>query len=360
MTREELDREIERTPNGKEKMALLRKGWEMADREKDYDGQIEYRLEYMSQAAFYDDVLEIYIVYPEVLRLHDNYIKESGYDYNTRDILWNYKWLLENAADFYQISIQQFEAFFEDCKRRYMENNYSLRPLYGFRFIFYANINQEKCLDAYKEFNNLRRDHMSDCHACERSKEVDFYLGQGELGKALTKAAPVVDGQLTCAEQPECTLGAFMRYYNEQIVQGDTDYIEPASELCETLRKIIEKKGTATFHIPDILFFYAMEKPEKALKYYAKNCTFFENNRNPVYRYHFAIAALAFLKNLGDKKTYKMKLPSDFALYRSDHVYDVKELRNYYYNGALEIAKKMDERNGTTVFQDTLSKMISV
>ena len=52
MNKAELDREIARTPNGRQRMELLRKGWEMADANKDYNGQMHYRLEYVHDAVF--------------------------------------------------------------------------------------------------------------------------------------------------------------------------------------------------------------------------------------------------------------------------------------------------------------------
>jgi len=358
MNKAELDREINRTPNGKHRMELLRKGWEMADANKDYNGQMYYRLEYMYDAFFYEDELEGYVIFPEILRLHDQRVKEYGYDGKTYDVLWKYKWILENAASFYQISIQQYEMFWQDCKKRYMQNNYSLRPLYQHRVVFYDNIDKRIAEEAYREFLNCERDSMSDCHACERSLEVDYFLGRGEIGKAVNKAAPLIDGELRCAEQPECTLASFLRYYNEKILEGESDYIEPASELAETLRKAIDRKGIATFHIPDVFMFYGLANPTKALNYFKKQWPFFEEHRVPRDRFWFGIATLCFLRNLKDKKTYKMTLDSAYPFYNEKNTYNVEELINYYKTKTLEIVEKMDGRNGTTYFYDTFCKLV--
>lgn len=352
MNRVELDRTIKQAPHGHQKMVLLRKAWELADKEKNYEAQIDYRIEYMSESCFYDDTLEIFIIYPEILKLNDQYVKEHGYDPDPLSILWCYKWLLDNAKDFYQISIEQFELFFEDCKKRFLRNGFSLRPLYQHKYAFYLRINKDIAKDAYAEFVNCERDDMCDCHACERSTEVKFFLVMNELGRAVSKAAPLIDGQLSCEEEPENTLGEFLEYYNEQIALGERDYVEPASELCETLRRSIERKGIVPFRIPQVLLFYALENPTKALNYYKKNWSFYEECRNPVTRYWFAIATLCFLNNLGDKKTYKMKMSPSYPFYNVNDVYDVEILRKYYKDAALDIARKMDKRNRTTAFTD--------
>lgn len=356
MNKAELDQQIRQAPNGKSKMELLRKGWEMADQNKDYDGQITYRMEYMHEAVFYDDVLEIYIIFPEILKLHDQHMKEYGHDPYTRNIMWRYKWLLENAMDFYQISVKQYEMFWQDCKKRFVQNNYSLRPLYEYRFIFYANIDAHKAAEGYREFWNCKRDMLSDCHACERAREVNYLLGIGDFQKASEWAEPLINGILSCAEEPECTLGYFLRYYNGKILEGDHDYAEPAGDICETLKKRIAQKGIATAHIPDVFMYYALENPTKALNYYKKHWSFFEKNRNPENKFRFALAVLAFLYNLKDKTTYKMTLDSSFPFYNENNIYDVEVLRAYYRDKALDIARKMDARNGTCVFYDAYQK----
>ena len=354
MDRIELDELIEETESVTERLPLLRKGWEMADAQQDYESQIQYRLDYISDCCFYYDVMEIYVIFPEVLRLHDAHVKEYGYDSMTSSILWDYKWLLENANEFYQISVKQFETLYEDCKRRYLEQGYSLRPLHSYRFTFYLNIDKEKAKEAYVDFYNSRRDWRSDCHACERCKEVQYFLGIEDFGRASRAAQPVIDGQLKCAEQPECTIGDFLRYYNEKLLEGDADYADPAGNLCEKLKRIIERKGTATSYMSEILLYYALEKPEKALTYYKKHGLYFEESRNPLNKFRFALAVLVFLSNLHEKDTYKMELSTAFPFYREDDTYDVKELINYYMEKVRDLAQKLDARNGTEVYTQRL------
>ena len=352
----EIDREITAAAHGKDKMKLIRKGWEKADADKNRHKQIQYRLDYIEESVFYDDLLEMYIVYPEVLKLHDEQIKDRGYDELTTDILWQYKCVVENAKDFYQVSLKQYEMFFADAKKRYMENNFSLRPLYQHRFTFFKEVDKEEAAKAYKEYLKCKRDRLSDCLACERSIEVEYLLSIGEIGQAAKKAEPLFEGEMRCGEEPECTYGRFLRYYDEKIVEGDEDYIEPASNLCETLRAAIARKGAVAECIPDVLMHYALTQPTKALNYYKKQWPFYESCRNPHMRYSFAMAAVCFFNSLGDKKTYKMSLNSGFPFYNESNTYNVEELKAYYANSALDIAKKLDNRNGNTLYHDRFMK----
>lgn len=357
MDRMELNRQIRMTPNGRARMDLLRKGWEMADQEQDYDAQISYRLDYMHQSVFYDDLLEIYIVYPEVLKLHDRHMKEFGYDRNTRSIMWKYKWLLENAADFYQISQKQYELFSQDMKRRFQQNNYSLRSLYEYQFVFWQGADAEKAAEGYRLFSDSRRDTLSDCQACERAREVDYFLQKNAPEEALERAQPLLDGRMRCSEEPECTSGFLLRYFAQEIARGDMTHQELAEELCEKVKRGISRRGIATTHIPSVLLYYALTQPAKALNYFKKYWHFYETNRNPNTRYWFALAAVCFLKQLGGRKTYRMSLDPAFPLYNEKNVYEVSALRAYYEKAGLEIAAKMDQRNGNSLYADRWKDM---
>ena len=356
--RAELDSLIDQTPHGETRKSLLRKAWELSDAEHDYPWQMYYRLEYMDEVCFHGDCMESYIIFPEILKLYDEEIKKRGQEEYESNILWKYKFLFDNAPEFYQISIQQYEKLWQDAKQRYQKCGYSLRPLYQNRHSFYENIDSEEAEKAYQEFEKCPRDSMSDCHACERGHTVNYLLHKYGLEKAIEYAEPLMNGQLSCTEQPEAVKGNFLEYYCLGIIEGKKEYVEIAASLCEDVRKSIDKKEVALFHIPTVLLFYVLAKPRKALNYYKKYCNFMEENRNPNTKYWFAIAVLRFLKNLGDKKTYKMILPSSFALYNEDDIYDVESLRKYYMDAAVDIALKIDNRNGTSVYMDRLNRFL--
>lgn len=357
MDYQKINEEISVAPHGKEAMKCIRKGIELADKKGNKNMQIKYRLDYIEEAVFYDDHMEMYVMYPEVLKIYDEEVKERGFSDRTRSVMWEYKWVLENAKNFYQVSVKQWEKFYEDAKQRYLENNYSLRPLYQYRCGFYKNIDRNEAKKAYQEYLNTRRDSLSDCPACERAIEVEYLLAVGEIGKAANKAESLLERQMTCEEQPECTYGNFIRYYNEKIAEGDADYIEPAANLCEALKTAIARKGIATEYIPTVFMHYTLTSPAKALNYYKKYWSYYETCRNPQTKFDFAVAAVRFFGNLEGKETYKMSLTSDFPFYNESNTYNVAKLKAYYENTALDIAKKMDARNGNTYYMDKFLKM---
>ena len=349
---DEIDELVESTTHGRNRMELCRKAWEKADKYEYYMQQMYYRLEYMRESAFYDDNLEMYVVYPSILKLHDQHIKEYGYDSFTETVIWRYKWLLGDAADFYQISQKQFEMFSEDFKKRCIQNGYSLRSYYQKRFEFYKYIDAEKAAECYHQFLKCNRDDLSDCHACERYTEVEYLLNIDELAQALDKATPILRGELTCKEEPEGVYGSLLRYYNQKMKKGNMEYKEAAGEICEKLRQSMVRRGVAEDCAVDILMYYSLAEPNKALGYYKKKWSLFETNRNPEVKLHFAIAAMQFFNNLKGKTSYKMSLDATFPFHNEKNVYNVAELKSYYRTAAEEIAEKLDQRNGSSHYMD--------
>ncbi|MBQ9984524.1 MAG: hypothetical protein IJP29_08035 [Lachnospiraceae bacterium] len=345
---------------GIERMKIYKRGWEEADKCKDYNNQIEFRIEYMQDACFYDDVMEIYIVMPELLKLHDEYMAEYGENPYTGSVMWNYKWILGNAMDFYQITEEQFEAFTADFKNRCLQYGFSLRTYYEYCFMFYKFSNWEKADYSYKMFMKCNRDRLSDCIACERDVEIDYLLAVGDIEKALLRAKPLLNRNMTCAEVPEITYGKFLRYYNFQIADGNNEVIEIANEYSDKIRNSITRKKIAQEYQGDVLLNYSLTNPTKGLTYYKRNWGFFEKNRNPVQKFYFAVGVIRLFKNMNDKSIYKMKLPSNHPLYQEGNEYEISTVQKYYDNYAIDMAKKLDYRNKNTYYMDVYKRYVEV
>lgn len=67
----EIAKQLPFTEHGAPRLALLKKAYEIADQENLTDYQIDMRLDYIDEATFYDDIMLIYVLFPEVLKLHD-------------------------------------------------------------------------------------------------------------------------------------------------------------------------------------------------------------------------------------------------------------------------------------------------
>ncbi len=350
---------LEQANNGKPKMELYRKAWEIADQCHNYKEQIMNRYQYMYEAAFFEDMMEIYLILPEMLKLHDRHMEEFGEDNNIIHILWAYKWVLENAVDFYQITVDQFESFCEDYEKRCIAAGYSLRAYYTYRFCFYKNGDLKKAEDSYKKYLKCVRDEFSDCEACERNLEVGYLLERGMEEKARERAKPLFRGMLTCVEVPEVTYGSFLRYFDLQIAQGKVEYIQEAEQFVNKVMHAIKHKDICKEYVGDVFMFYVLTESSKALNFYKQYWRHFEENRNPIQKLYFAMAAVRFFDLLKDRTTYKISLASSFPLYKQDNIYEVDVLRKYYEDYAVTLCEKLDKRNGNQVFGEKYQILVN-
>ena len=352
--------EYRELPDGELSIAYLRDAIREADESEDYDWQLDLRSELMSQCNFYSDALEIYVIMPQMLKLYDEHTARFGENRHTHNVLWHYKWLLETAQDFYQISIEQFEGLARDFIQRCQREGYSLRPYYSSMFSFYKYIDWEKAESSYRQFLKEERDSLSDCAACERHKEVDYLLDCGDLERAKQRARDLFDRKLSCKEVPEFTYGIFLRYYNGKLCKGERDYERDAHTCCSQVINAIRFRKLAEGFSGDVLLYYSLTDSKKALDWFKQRWAGHESDRNPMSRLYFSLGAVHFWKKLQEKgSTYRMKLPSAFPLYREDGVYDLARLREHYETEALACIRKLDERNGTRCFMDVYEGMIA-
>lgn len=359
MNYSEIDKEISKASHGKEKMSYIKKAIELAKQINDTDSYIQYLIDYNHECTFYDDVMELYINFPTLTQANDKFVAESGVDYHTFDVLWQYKWVLENATSFYQISKEQFDLFLADAKRRFIENNYSLRPIYQNEFVFYKNIDTDRANQAYHSFLSEKKDSLCDCNACELSTEIQYLLDTENLEQANKKAEPLFTNKLSCGEEPEITYARFIQHYDKLILEGHIEYIPTANSLCAKLNQAIYRTAIATECIPYILMHYTITDIHKAIAYYKNHWSLYESYRNPNMKFYFALAATRLFSNLGENQSINVILPSTFPLYSEDNTYDTTTLMEYYKNAALDIAKKFDIRNGNTIYKDKYIQYIN-
>ena len=55
-------------------------------------------------------------------------------------------------------------------------------------------------------------------------------------------------------------------------------------------------------------------------------------------------------------ETVSLAMPKTFPLYREDGQYNTAELAQWFHEGALEIARKFDERNQSSYYQNKMQR----
>ena len=95
---------------------------------------------------------------------------------------------------------------------------------------------------------------------------------------------------------------------------------------------------------------YVHSRPSHSLRIYKKHWKECHEEHNPGDRYDSFKYIACFFKGLWKEKstdTVKLMLDSSFPLYNKENIYNTRNMAEYYYKEAEEIAKKFDKRNGT-------------
>lgn len=341
--------EYELLEDGAPKMAGIKKAIQIADEEKDAYWRLVFRKEYIREAIFDDDTLQAILLFPEYAALYDAYSKTFD-DYPAINFLWAYKWIIETAQDFYQVSYEKIIEYFEDFKKRCIENGFSLRSYYMKSAEFFKYIDIEKSKKAIEEFEKQRIDDLSDCDACELSTQVYFELNYGNSQKAFTLIQPILSGRKKCGEVPHSTYRYLLDYY---IKQND---MENASVYEKLLLKEIKNIAHLT-SVSKLLKYYTYVDINKGIRIFKEYLPLDIQTKNPIDKFNFELQAYYLLKEAKkcrNKKTIQLLLDKKFPLYKENGVYEFDELITFFLKNVTEIAQKFDKRNKSNYFSNEI------
>lgn len=360
---DELKERYENLEHGKSRIAGIRDAIREADKHNDLPFQVYFRMQLCHESNFYDDSMDMMIVFPEALALVDKHPDIPATHYNDDvykdgidQILWVYKWILGACIDYPQIPLEDCMNFFEDFKKRCLAYGYNLKPYYSNLAWLYKYIDVDKQEQYLKEFAKLPRDGNADCAACDRNAEIDAYLKKGDLKTAERLARDIENFTLTCGDRISAWLrmkGYFMVYYMDQ-----KDF-ETAERYCRLIERNLN--GETEFEKwDDFLYCYTHTNMGKALKIYKEHWKDWIKERCPNDSFDHDCSCWVFFRELAKerkRKTIKLNLDSTFPLYREDDTYVIEELADFYYKRSLDTALKFDKRNGSDWFQRELERV---
>lgn len=202
-TVKELRDQARALPYGPARVALLEAAVAQADAGGDLDEQYDARQDLVTAATFSgrDDLMLVH--YTWSLAAHDRHPGR----FDTAELLWKYKWVVGNAANFPDISRVQIEELFDDMERRFRAFGSNLQPVYLQRQSVYAALGDaDRAEAAHRVFQRLPREMLSDCAACEAGELSDYESDCGRFEAALAAAEPVTAGRLHCTHEPHRTI----------------------------------------------------------------------------------------------------------------------------------------------------------
>ena len=250
--------------------------------------------------------------------------------------------------------MEQVQAIGEDYKTRILRNGYSLRSYYHRWSVECVWMRQyDKAKEYIDKMLNEKIDDQS-CEACELNFMLDYYLETGQFDEAYSRAQPLINKQVTCYE---ANLRAYLKlaYYAQKAGKP-----EIAADMCARAEEALvgrEKDEYLLLYLGLFIAYYMMTKPERAWEY-AERCIGWSLRTNTLKSYRFSCDMVEALK-YETRPEVSLSLPEEFPLYRPDGIYQVNELRNYFYQQAEELACRYDARNGNSGYMDRLKDLMS-
>lgn len=334
--------------HGEERYKYLKKLIAEEDVAHNYSEAFELRYKYIGESVMHDDLFKGIIMFPEFMAYYDAHSDVC----DQHSLMWAFKWILEDVVDFYQVSCEKIEEYFEEFRRRCEEYGISLRTYYMKKMNFYSFMDIEKTKQCQKHFRKLERDELSDCAACELNNDICMELRYGSEKKAMEMLTDMLRRGISCAEVPEVTFGECVKHFIQ------TGNISEAEYYAEMMMPMIKgEESTFLKEISNVLLLKALTSLNEAYDIFKRSINVFLESKNPDMRFHFANAAARFFDAAisDDHKKVVIKLPHSFPLYNSENEYELEKMRDYFADIAKNIADKFDERNGSDYYNDLLN-----
>ncbi len=331
-----------------DKLNYLKKCIAEADKEKDAKQMVTLRHDYIYQSVFHGDNFKGIIMFPEFMKVFD----ENPGVFPPSSFMFPFKWILENTSEFYQVSVEQIDRYYERFKKYIEKFGYTMRTYYLKKYHSYLDIDREMAIESFKKFEDFKRTDMSDCAACEMNAKISYEARFGSVKKAVAMFNSMIDQGKHCAEVPQVTYAALA---DELTRLGLYDEAEYYADMFLSLTDGDE--ANFMVEISSVLILKTITDFNAAIEIFSRCAGIFSRLRNPYFKCYFANAAYRLFDRAGkeDIEEIRLRLPSDFELHEPDGVYQVGELRRFFKEITDDITKKFDERNGTDYFSQRIN-----
>lgn len=339
---QELTKAYEALAHGAARLDGIQHAIDEADAAKNASWGLEFRYAYMEEATFHDDNYKSILMFPATLALYDaNPQLQEEFQYK---MMWAYKHMVEHCVDYYQISSEQTDAYFDAYKERCNRYGYTLRSYHMKRMMYYYYADRSKALESYHAYRDTQRDKLGDCVACETTAEMKFELAFGTEEQALALARPILEGELSCGEIPEVTYCYLMQYYMNR---GDHTN---ATHYARLMHPLIQGNPAYLMENSELMRYYAATDLIRGVQVFRACVGMFATAHNPRFRLYFCNGAAKLFAAIHTPETLHLRLPKALACWREDGVYDTQKLSAWFQKEAEELAALFDKRNGTDFY----------
>lgn len=344
-----LRQEAETLPQGAVKVSLLEQAIGQADQLQDVGLGYQLRKQLMD-AAFHNHPDLMLVAFAWCLAQYDRDPRRFAQD----DLLWEYRWIIIQVADFPEIDRPRLEQLSADMERRYVEAGASLHAVYQYRRMLMETMGDRPAARAaHAAMRECRRDARSDEPTDIAHHDLMYYVFLGQWRNALRAAQPILDGRIgpdqlpwTLAEVlfPLLRLGRIDEARAHQrrgyrLVSRESHFVLSQAH---HLRFVVltgdlaQAKRLVERHLAGALDYMLLNE-----------------------RFAFLLAARLWTDSLLQRSTkrIKVRLPPGPPPPDAQGKSEVRQLGQWFTEQAHAIARRFDARNGNDYFQRQLDEL---
>ncbi|MBQ7003001.1 MAG: hypothetical protein IJN57_03375 [Oscillospiraceae bacterium] len=333
--------------SGVSRLQAIRSAIAEADQKNNLYWRFRFRFLYVKESIFCGDRYFAMICFPEILSLYDEYEDLQNDEETAYQMLVAFKWIVEAAPEFPQISKAEIDSYFRLFKRRLREQCCSPSIYHMKRNLFYIHCDPAIAAAEFYRFLEAPLDDISDGRALYYDQQVIYYLSIGEEEKALDAAKDIFSGKLTSNALPQATYHEFIKFYLK------TGRLSEAAEYAKLTERRVNKDPYYLDIIGTLMTLYSILDPEHGKALFHDNYPIYADSKNPSLRMQFAIGAYHLFRSLADDAALPA-VPKDTDLYPVFERGAVREAERCFYEAAHELASAFDQRNGTDDFMTML------
>ncbi len=332
--------------SGLPRLHAIRDAIRQADEEKDDEWRFQFRYEYLKESIFCGDRYYAMLIFPELLGIYDSSALLQDDDEFRYETLVAFKWIVEAAPEFPQISKAEIDSYFRLFKKRLLENGCSLSIYYMKRCLFYLHCDPSIAAMSFYRYLEAPLDAISDGRALYYDQQVIYYLSIGEEEKALRAAEPIFQGKMTSNALPQATYHEFLKFYLRN------GRLSAAKEYADRMPPIVFRNPYYLDIVGSMMILYGVLGSEKGEDLFLSHLSFYQQSRNPAMRMQFAIGAAQLFRFLSKQGQQRIRAKISLRQEGSGTMLtdSVQEILAYFEQDAKNAAARFDSRNGTDDF----------
>ena len=255
--------------------------------------------------------------------------------------LWCFKYAPSTLTKFPEVPLDRAYAVLDDMERRWRQGGHSMHAVHQHRWLVAHHIGDaDTAAEQFRLWSTAPRDDLSDCVGCDPTSKVHHLTSVGRTADAVALAVSVLDGQLTCAEQPQQMLTALLPAY---VAEGM--YSEAVDAHRKAYRILRGRVGELSEHADHVVFLARTGNELKAVELIERHAPELADPPSPYAEMVFAAGASLALSRVD--AGLMIRQPSGEST-------PAAELAEQLAARALDLAAQFDARNGTTHRSDEI------